>query len=258
MSKVNVGVIGLGMGTNHVRGYLKCPEANVLAICDKDEGWLKHLQKEWNVQHAFTDAEEMLALPELQAVSVTTPTFLHKAQTMSALKRGLHVLCEKPMAMNPAEGEEMVAAAKAAGKFLMIGYNQRYRDINLTLKKLIDEKLLGDIYFIRTVWQRRMFMPMPIAKYRSTGEYDRTWALQMDKSGGGALLDLGVHMLDLAWWLAGRPGFRDCLSAMYEIRPANGEEREDALGHRRPGRRAASLRQRHEHGVGDELRLARR
>jgi predicted dehydrogenase len=215
MGKVNVGIIGLGIGAWHAEEYLACPEANLIAICDTDKPWLEHCQKKWNVPYAFTDAAEMLALPELQAVSVATATWLHKPLTLAALKAGKHVLCEKPMAMNAAEGEEMVAAAKRAGRLLMINYNRRFDETSRTIKAIIDEGTLGQIYFARAVWQRRCFIPEPIARGRATGPYDRSWAVTKGKSGGGALLDIGVHVLDLTWWLSGRPAFKDCLASTY-------------------------------------------
>jgi predicted dehydrogenase len=215
MGKVNVGIIGLGIGAWHAEEYQACPEANLMAICDTDKAWLEHCQKKWNVPHAFTDAAEMLALPGLQAVSVATATWLHKPLALAAFKAGKHVLCEKPMALNAAEGEEMVAAARKAGTLLMINYNQRFDATNRTIKAIIDDGTLGQVYFARAVWQRRAFIPMPVAHGRATGPYDRSWAVTKDKSGGGALLDIGVHVLDLTWWLTGRPSFRDCLASTY-------------------------------------------
>src|ERR1019366_2483002 len=123
---LRVGVIGLNMGQGHAETYKKLPNADLVAVCDKDAGWLELCRGKWEVPNAFTDYREMLAMPELDAVSVALPTFLHLPVGLAAFEHGKHVLMEKPMAMNAKEGEQMAAAAKAAGKTLMISLNQRF------------------------------------------------------------------------------------------------------------------------------------
>lgn len=194
MEKVNVAVVGLGMGRHHLHCYKHCPEANVVAICDVDEKRLQAVGDEYGVQTRFTHYEDLLALPNLHAVSVALPNYLHAPVTIAALKAGLHVMCEKPLAMNAQEAEAMVAAAKAAGRQLMMHFNTRWHPSSRMARQLVDEGLLGHVYFGRTGWHRNRGIP-------GLGGWFTTKA----KAGGGPMIDLGVHRLDLALWLMDFP-----------------------------------------------------
>ena len=189
---VNAAVIGVGIGGSHLSGYRKSPHANILAVCDIDEKRGKARAAEFGAAHVFTDYREMLKLKELDAVSVCLPNYLHAAVTIDCLRAGKHVLCEKPLAMSAREGERMVQAAREAKKLLMLAVNNRYRGDTGVLKQYIDGGELGRIYFAKCGWIRRSGIP-------------RGWFGVKAKSGGGPLIDLGVHMIDLAWYLMGKP-----------------------------------------------------
>jgi len=192
--KLRVGVIGLGMGRGHVNGYQQHPRAEVVAVADMDVERLKTVGDQYGVASRYLSAEEMLRTEELDVVSVATPNKFHMPLTVAALEAGCHVLCEKPMAMNAAEARLMVEAAAKAGKRLMIDFSFRFTDQSWALKQAVDDGILGEVYFARTVWHRRRGMP------RFGG-----WFGQKALSGGGPLIDLGVHRLDLALWLMGYP-----------------------------------------------------
>ncbi|MHC4884908.1 MAG: Gfo/Idh/MocA family protein [Planctomycetota bacterium] len=194
MTKLRVGVIGLGMGKGHIRGFQSHENAEVVAIADLNEDLLKTVGDELNVPSRYTDADKMIAEEKLDVVSIATPNKFHKPLTLAAFKAGAHVLCEKPMAMNAEEGREMVEAAKAADLRLMINFSYRFTDQSWALKKQVDRGVLGEVYFGRTSWHRRRGMP----KFGG-------WFGQKALSGGGPLIDLGVHRLDLALWLMGYP-----------------------------------------------------
>jgi len=194
MNKLRVGIIGLGIGRSHIRGYQSHPNAEVVAIADLDETKLKTSGDEYKVPNRYRDAQEMLAKEKLDIVSVCTPNKFHKPLALAAFAAGCHVLCEKPMAMNAAEGREMLAAAKHAGKRLMINFSFRFNPQSWSLKTQADAGTFGDIYFARSIWHRRRGMP------RLGG-----WFGQKELSGGGPIIDLGVHRLDLALWLMGYP-----------------------------------------------------
>lgn len=194
MGKVRVGVIGLGMGRHHIAGYQTHPEAEVVAIADLDEARLKEIGDQYGVPNRYTTVEKMLAGEALDVVSVATPNNFHKPITVAALEAGCHVLCEKPMALSAAEAREMLAAAERAKRRLMINFSYRFGEQSQALKERVDAGELGEIYFGRTVWHRRRGLP------RFGG-----WFGQKAISGGGPLIDLGVHRLDLALWLMGYP-----------------------------------------------------
>jgi predicted dehydrogenase len=194
MKKLRVGVIGLGMGQGHVKNYQLHPQAEVVALADLNETLLKEIGDKYSVPGRYTDALKMLAKEKLDVVSVVTPNKFHKPLTLAALKAGCHVLCEKPMAMNAKEAREMLAASRKARKRLMINFSYRFTEQAWALKQEVDTGVMGEIYFGRTVWHRRRGMP----KFGG-------WFGQKALSGGGPLIDLGVHRLDLALWLMGYP-----------------------------------------------------
>ena len=194
MDKLRVGVIGLGMGRHHIAGYQTHPQAEVVAVAEPDAARLKEIGDKFSVPNRYASAEEMLAQEQLDIVSIATPNKFHHSLTLAAFKAGCHVLCEKPMAMNAAEARAMLAASKAAGKRLMINFSWRFTEQSFAMKAETDAGLLGDIYFGRTVWHRRRGLP-------GFGG----WFGQKALSGGGPLIDLGVHRLDLALWLMGYP-----------------------------------------------------
>lgn len=194
---LNVAVIGLGMGRGHLKAYLQYPRCVVVAVCDQDRARLAERAADVPEERRFTDWRKLLAAAgelELDAVSVALPNYLHAPVTIAAFEAGLHVLCEKPMAMNARQGRAMLAAARKAGKTLMINFSFRFTEQSRALKGIVDSGLVGDIYFGRTAWHRRRGLP-------GFGG----WFGQKKLSGGGPIIDLGVHRLDLAMWLMGNP-----------------------------------------------------
>ena len=192
--KVRAGIVGLGIGGLHLQGYLECPDAEVLAICDLNEERAKKVAEEHNIPYVFSSYEEMLKVDEINAVSVCTPNFLHAPIAIASFEAGKNVICEKPLAINPADGEAMVAAAKKSGKIFMVAFNNRFREDTKLLKSYVESGKMGDIYYAKTGWLRRKGAP-------GMGG----WFTTKSMSGGGALIDIGVHVLDLALWLMGNP-----------------------------------------------------
>jgi predicted dehydrogenase len=195
-SKVKVGVIGLGVGMAHARGYQNCPDAELIAVCDADPVRLNEQSEKLGIspERQFTEIKDLLALPELDAVSITLPNYLHAPITIAALQAGKHVLCEKPLARSAVEAQSMVDAAKKAGKTLMVCFNYRFREDARWLKALSNEGKLGQVYFAKAGWLRNTGIP-------GFG----SWFTQKEQAGGGPLIDLGVHVLDLTLWLMGYP-----------------------------------------------------
>jgi len=194
MPKLRIGVVGLGMGRAHIDGYREHPAADVVAIADADKGRLEKSASELGIKNCYGDAYEMFKQEQLDVVSIAVPNKLHKPLTMAALESGAHVLCEKPMAMNAAEAEKMLAVARRTKRCLGINFSFRFTPQSFAMKQMVDNGEMGDIYFGRTVWHRRRGMP-------GFGG----WFGQKALAGGGPLIDLGVHRLDLALWLMGYP-----------------------------------------------------
>lgn len=195
--KVRIGVIGTGGIANaaHLPGYDKVPDlCEIVALCDIDpEALQKTAAKYPQVTNLFDDHKKMLEMADIDAVSICTPNYAHYETTMNALKAEKNVLCEKPIAMNAIQAQEMVSEARKAGKILQVGYNSRFLPSNQVLKKFMDAGELGDIYYARSQALRQRGIP--------------GWGVFIDKEkqGGGPLIDIGVHVLDLTLWLMGHP-----------------------------------------------------
>ena len=191
MKKLKIGVIGVGnISELHIDAYLNNPECELYAFCDIDEGRLKEKADKYKISRRYTDCREMLrALPELDAVSVCTWNCAHADCAIAALEAGKHVMCEKPMAKTYAEAKEMVEVAKETGKILTIGYQNRYRPDSQYLKRACENGELGEIYFAKAHAIRRRAVP--------------TWGVFLNEyeQGGGPLIDIGTHALDLTLWM---------------------------------------------------------
>lgn len=193
MKKIKVGIIGTGnISKCHIAGYKALDNVELYAACDINEKRAADCAKKNEIKHVFSDYNEMLKLDELDAVSICTWNSVHAPAVIAALKAGKHVLCEKPMAMNTKEAVEMEKAAKEAGKVLMIGFVRRFGNDTRVLKDFIDKGMMGDIYYSKTSYLRRFGCP-------------GGWFGDRSRSGGGPLIDLGVHDIDLVRFLMGKP-----------------------------------------------------
>lgn len=194
--KLRVGIIGVGIGQAHIGGYSKATGAEVVALCDLNTERAQQVQKDTGLENAqiFNDHQKMLSEFELDAVSVCLPNKLHAPIAIDALNAGKHVLCEKPLAMSAAEGQQIADAAAKAGKNCMVGQVNRFRADSQYLKKQILAGELGNVYYAHAGWLRKRGIP----GYGG-------WFTTKELSGGGPLIDIGVHMLDIAWWLCGSP-----------------------------------------------------
>ncbi|MFW6457453.1 MAG: Gfo/Idh/MocA family protein [Planctomycetota bacterium] len=206
MRQLNVGVIGLGMGEAHLKGYEACSDASVVGVCDIDEGRLDEILEGRDGIAGYEDYTDLLDRDDLDAVSIALPNYLHAPVTREALESGKHVLCEKPMAMNADEAQEMKRTADDAGLALMLHFNMRFMTTAATVRPLIESGQLGHIYHATTTYTRQDGYPNP-----------GTWFGIREKSGGGPMIDLGVHRLDLTLWLMGYPKPTSVLGNTYDL-----------------------------------------
>ena len=203
---IKAAVIGGGIGKHHTEGYQMHPRAEVVAAADLNEAVLDELCCTYCIPTGYTDYTEMLADPEIDCVSVCVPNKLHAPIVINCLRAGKHVLCEKPLARTAREGQKMLDAAEQAGKKLMVQFNNRYRPEAGLLKEYADGGELGEIYFARCGWIRRNGIP-------GWGG----WFTSEEMAGGGPLIDLAVHMLDLTMWLMGNPEPTTVLASTYSV-----------------------------------------
>ncbi|MCU0317328.1 MAG: Gfo/Idh/MocA family oxidoreductase, partial [Fimbriimonadaceae bacterium] len=194
--KLKIGLIGTGGIARgcHIPGYLSMPDdCEIVAACDIDLELAQKVAKEHGIAKATSDYKEILADKEIDAVSITTPNKFHMGPTIDALKAGKHVLCEKPLAMNGEECRAMCRTAKDTGKILQVALQNRFTGQARFLKDYIDKGHMGDIYYARATALRRRGVP--------------GWGVFIDKEkqGGGPLIDIGVHILDLTLHMMGYP-----------------------------------------------------
>jgi len=194
MEKVKIALIGAGgIGNVHLESYQHVPQAEIYAICDINEERLNKTADKFGITRRYTDVDTMLAeLPELDAADVCVWNNNHAPCAIKALNAGLHVLCEKPMAYNAQQAEEMKAAAEKNGKLLMIGFVLRFSDEGRIAKDFVDKDYLGEIYYSKAQYVRRHGNP-------------GGWFSDKSRSGGGPVIDLGVHVIDLTRYLMGSP-----------------------------------------------------
>lgn len=192
---LRVGVIGLGFGgETALKCYQQIPNVEVVALAGLEEDKLARLSATYHVPNTYRYYEELLARNDIDAVSIAVPNYLHAPVAIAALERGMHVLCEKPLARTSEEAERMVQAATRANRVLKVVFNHRRRGDVEILKRYIDEGKLGHVYYTKAHWMRRRGIP-------GAG----SWFVSKEMAGGGPLIDLGVHILDIALHLMGEP-----------------------------------------------------
>lgn len=194
MSKIKCAVIGLGMGRGHAVAYAEASGAELVAVSDLNAEQFVKVKNLLKPEACFTDYKEMLRKAKPDIVSIALPNFLHKPVTLDCLAAGAHVLCEKPPALSLKDAREMRDAAIQYKRTLGINLSQRYR--YQKIKEQVTPEGYGAFYHGRVQWTRRNGAP----KFGG-------WFGQKKMSGGGPLIDLGVHRIDLAMWLmqAGDP-----------------------------------------------------
>ncbi len=188
-------MIGGGFGRNHILAYQVCDNVEVAAFCQRTRSSAEKIAREFRIANLFTDYRQLLELKGLDAVSVATPPHLHCAIALEAFSRGLHVLCEKPLARNRDEAEAMLAKAQAAKRVHMTAFNFRFIPAVQRMKELLEEGYVGDrIFHLDAVWltEARMAPDAPLG-----------WRHRKETAGVGVLGDTGVHLIDLVRWLAG-------------------------------------------------------
>lgn len=191
--KIKVGVIGTGSISNeHIDAYLKNDSVELYALCDINREQLELMGRKYGITRLYESKEEMLSLEELDAVSVCTWNNAHAECAIAALNAGKHVLCEKPMSVSAADAEAMKAAADRNNKLLMIGFVRRFGNDCEILKDFLANGTLGELYYGKATYLRRHGNP-------------GGWFGDKSRSGGGPLIDLGVHVIDLTRYLAGNP-----------------------------------------------------
>src|SRR3954466_15400565 len=192
--RLKIGIVGGGAITQvaHLPALKKMKGVDIQAICDIDLPKAQALADRFGVKDAFDDIEELLRYEELDAVVICSPTHLHESHIQAALSANLHVLMEKPLAMSATSAQRILKAVEKRDRVVMVGMNHRYRPDVQIVRSFIQSGELGTIESVRGSWH--VFRP---------GRTHLGWRQRRDESGGGAMLDLGLSILDLGLWLGG-------------------------------------------------------
>ena len=194
--KINVGVIGTGWpGQQHARVMKDIAEAHLYACADLDETRRAEFQTTYAPEKCFGDYHELLADPKLDAVIICLPNYLHFPASQAALEAGKHVLCEKPPTMKAAEMKVLHEEATRRGLIYFFSRQFRFTPAMRAAKQLVDAGRLGTIYHAKATWVRSRGHPKGVGG----------WFTEKKRSGGGALIDIGVHALDSVWYLMASP-----------------------------------------------------
>src|ERR687895_2050795 len=194
--RLRVGIIGGGAITQvaHLPVLKKLKTIEVPAICDPDLPKARALADRFGVKDAFDDIEELLGYESLDAVVICSPTHLHESHIMAALSAKLHVLVEKPLAMSATSAQKILRIVEKHDRIVMVGMNHRYRPDVQIVRSFVQSGELGTIESVRGSWH--VFRP---------SRAQLGWRQRRDQAGGGAMLDLGLSILDLGLWLGGNP-----------------------------------------------------
>ena len=191
---LRAGVIGLGWaGQQHLAAYAADERTDLVALAAHEPHLLTEYGEAHQVPLRTQDWQDLLDA-DLDVLSIASPTYLHAPMAIAAMEAGVHVLCEKPMATDGAAAMRMTRAARDTGRVLDVAFNHRHRGEVSALRSVIEAGVLGRIYYAKTGWLRRAGIP-------GMG----TWFTRSDSAGGGALVDIGIHMLDMTLHLMGEP-----------------------------------------------------
>lgn len=205
MEKAHIGIVGLGSiaQTIHLPILSKFPDVEIVAVCDQDRAKAQFVADKFKVRRYYNNFEKMMAIEQnLDGIDICTPTILHKDMAIAALEEKNNVLIEKPLARTSIEAEEIAAAAKKFHQTLMVGMNNRFRPDTMILKSFIEDKALGKLFYAKAGWFKKL-------------NAESAWLTKKTQSGGGVVLDLGIVMLDLAFWMMGFPEVKEVSAANY-------------------------------------------
>lgn len=194
--KLRLGIVGAGAVTQvgHLPALRKVRDIEVAGICDNDVGKARALADRFDIPVVHSDIAELVEYAPLDALLICTPSHLHESHTLAALAARLHVLVERPLALDPKGVQRVQAAQRKADRVVMVGKNQRYRPDIQMIRSFVQSGELGELESIRAWW----FLAR-------AGRASLGWRQRREQSGGGAMFDLGHGLLDLALWLADFP-----------------------------------------------------
>jgi predicted dehydrogenase len=192
--KIRIGIIGAGnIAQNaHIPAYVENEDAELVGVCDLNLERAQQVKEKYGMKYAVTDFNELVAKDDIDAVSICVWNNAHASAAIAAAKAGKHVMCEKPMAMTVEQGIAMKKAAEENNIIFMMGFTRRYEDKIKVITDMLESGALGEIYYANVKELRRRGTPLG-------------WFTDKEKSGGGPIIDIGVHSIYSTWYTMGKP-----------------------------------------------------
>jgi predicted dehydrogenase len=204
MNPVRIGIVGTGsISESHLNAYANSVDAIITAICDLNEQRALQVAKKYGADKTYTDYRELFADSDIDAVSICTWNNTHAEIAIAALQAGKHVLIEKPLCRTVEEALRIEEAVQASGKILQVGFVRRFDNNVQMLREFAEHGEFGNIYYAKASTIRRLGNP-------------GGWFADVERSGGGPLIDIGVHVIDLCWYLMGRPKVKTISANTYK------------------------------------------
>lgn len=201
MDKVRIGIIGTGfIGTVHAESFHRVPDAEIVAVASQTPGKAAAFAAEHGIPHAYEDYRAVLARDDIDAVTIGIPNYLHATAVEEAATAGKHILCEKPFCVTVEEAQRMIDACRRANVKLVYGEMLCFAPKYVRAKRLVEEGALGEVYLVKQ--SEEHYGPhMP-------------WFWDVNRSGGGVLLDMGCHSIEFARWVLGKPAVKSVTASM--------------------------------------------
>ena len=212
---LRIGLVGVGAAAqvSHIPVLKRMEDVELVALCDRDGEKAARVAAKFQVPTSTNRLDDLLADEDIDAIDICTPNFLHAPMASAALEAGKHVLCERPLARSADEARTMVKAARKADRILMCSVSHRFRPDAQLLRRFVDKGDLGQIFYAKAGWLR----------LRTQWDSDE-WRAQKRESGGGVVLDLGFHMIDLALWVLGNPAVESVTASVHRLKKGEVED----------------------------------
>ncbi|MGH7476218.1 MAG: Gfo/Idh/MocA family protein [Longimicrobiales bacterium] len=216
LAEVKIGLLGTGAIAQvvHLPTLGQMPGVGVAAVCDADPAKARAIGSRFEIPRVYRADDDLVRDPDLEGVIICTPSYLHEQQSIAALEAGKHVLVEKPLALTADGARRVLTAAEASGRAVMVAMNNRYRPDCRAVRPFATNGELGRVFYMRAGLLNR--------KVRTVRP---TWRHRRATAGGGALMDLGVQVLDLCMWMLDYPRVNRLVAHLH---PGEGIEVEDA------------------------------
>ncbi len=206
MEKARISIVGLGSvaQTFHLPILTKFPDVEIVAVCDQDRAKAQFVADKFKIRRYYNNYEKMLTIEQdLDGIDICTPTMWHKEMAIAALSEKNNVLVEKPLARTLTEAIEISEVARKNHKSVMVGMNNRFRPDAMILKSFIEDKALGKLFYAKAGWFKKL-------------NTESAWLTKKTQSGGGVVMDLGIVMFDLAFWMMGYPEVKEVTATNYK------------------------------------------